>query len=68
MRRGETSEAPCGMKPVSLADLVARAQRGEEVAFAAIFEAHERHVYSLSLRITGSCEDAEDLTQEVSGS
>lgn len=65
MRRGKTSEAPCTAARVSLADLVARAQQGEEVAFAALFEAHKRLVYSLCLRITGSCEDAEDITQEV---
>ena len=65
MGRRETSEAPCTPAPIPLADLVARAQRGEEVAFAALFEAHKRRVYSLCLRITGSCEDAEDLTQEV---
>lgn len=65
MRRKEISGAPCTPAPVPIGDLVARAQRGEEVAFAAIFEAHKRRVYSLCLRITGSCEDAEDITQEI---
>ncbi|HLY59175.1 MAG TPA: RNA polymerase sigma factor [Terriglobia bacterium] len=65
MRRGKSSESACTPAPVILADLVARAQRGEEVAFAAIFESHKRRVYSLCLRITRSREDAEDITQEV---
>ena len=65
MRRRESSEAPCTPAPVSIADLVARAQRGDELAFAAIYKAHKRRVYSLCLRITRSCEDAEDLTQEI---
>lgn len=47
------------------ADLVARAQRGEEGAFATLFQAHKRRVYSLCLRITGSPTEAEDLTQEA---
>jgi RNA polymerase sigma-70 factor, ECF subfamily len=47
------------------ADLVERAQRGEEEAFRALFEAHKRRVYSLCLRMTRSTADAEDLTQEV---
>jgi RNA polymerase sigma-70 factor (ECF subfamily) len=49
----------------SSADLVARAQRGEEAAFAALFKAYNRRIYSLCLRMTGSPAEAEDLTQEV---
>jgi RNA polymerase sigma-70 factor, ECF subfamily len=45
--------------------LVARAQRGEEEAFRALFEAHKSRVYSLCLRMTGNTADAEDLTQEA---
>jgi len=65
MRHRETLEAPCTPPADPLADLIARAQRGEEYAFAAIFEAHKRSVFTLCLRITGSREDAEDITQEV---
>ncbi len=47
------------------AQLIARAQRGDEEAFAALFEAHKRRVYSLCLRMTGNVAEAEDLTQEA---
>jgi RNA polymerase sigma-70 factor (ECF subfamily) len=52
-------------KAVSDAQLIARAQRGDEVAFAALFEAHKRRVYSLCLRMTSNTAEAEDLTQEA---
>ncbi len=46
-------------------ELIARAPRGEEEAFAALFEAHKRRVYSLCLRMTGNTAEAEDLAQEA---
>src|SRR6266567_2864383 len=49
----------------SIADLVARARRGEEAAFEALFESHKRRVYSLCLRMTRNSADAEDLTQQA---
>ncbi len=49
----------------SSADLVARAQQGEEAAFTALFEAYNRRVYWVCLRMAGSPAEAEDLTQEV---
>ena len=52
-------------KAASETQLVARAQRGEEEAFAALFELHKRRVYSLCLRMTGNTAEAEDLTQEA---
>ena len=45
--------------------LIARAQRGDEDAFAQLFETHKRRVYSLCLRMTGNTAEAEDLTQEA---
>ena len=45
--------------------MIARAQRGDEEAFAALFEAHKRRVYSLCLRMTSNTAEAEDLTQEA---
>jgi RNA polymerase sigma-70 factor, ECF subfamily len=47
------------------AQLIARAQRGDEAAFSALFEAHKRRVYSLCLRMTGNTAEAEDLAQEA---
>jgi RNA polymerase sigma-70 factor (ECF subfamily) len=52
-------------KAASETQLIARAQRGEEEAFAALFEAHKRRVYSLCLRMTGNTAEAEDLAQEA---
>jgi RNA polymerase sigma-70 factor, ECF subfamily len=45
--------------------LIARAQQGDEAAFAEIFERYKRRVYSLCLRLTRVPADAEDLTQDV---
>jgi RNA polymerase sigma-70 factor, ECF subfamily len=45
--------------------LIARAQKGDDEAFAALFEAHKRRVYSLCLRMLGNPTEAEDLTQEA---
>lgn len=45
--------------------MIARAQQGDEDAFAALFEAHRRRVYSLCLRMLGNPTEAEDLTQEA---
>lgn len=65
MKRPELPEPPGAVGTTSDADLVARAQQGEEAAFAALFEAHKGRVYGLCLRITGSPAEAEDLTQEA---
>jgi RNA polymerase sigma-70 factor (ECF subfamily) len=45
--------------------LVQRAQRGDEQAFAALFQQHKRRVYSVCLQMTKDVADAEDLTQEA---
>ncbi len=52
-------------KAASETQLIERAQRGDEGAFAALFHAHKRRVYSLCLRMTGGTTEAEDLTQEA---
>jgi RNA polymerase sigma-70 factor (ECF subfamily) len=51
--------------PVTEAQLIPRAQHGEEMAFAALFELHKQRVYSLCLCLAGDAEKAEDLTQET---
>jgi len=45
--------------------LISRAIKGEEQAFAELFETHKNHVYSLCLRMTGNVAEAEDLTQDA---
>ena len=45
--------------------LISRALRGDEGAFAELFSAHKNHVYSLCLRMTGNVAEAEDLTQDA---
>ena len=47
------------------AELIARAQRGEESAFEAIYHAHKRRVYHLCFRMIGNAAEAEELTQEA---
>jgi RNA polymerase sigma-70 factor, ECF subfamily len=45
--------------------VIARAQQGDEEAFAALYSAYKRRVYSLCLRMTHDEVEAEDLTQEA---
>jgi RNA polymerase sigma-70 factor (ECF subfamily) len=51
--------------PSGDAELIARAQQGDESAFEAIYNAHQNRVYRLCLRMTGNIAEAEDLTQEA---
>jgi RNA polymerase sigma-70 factor (ECF subfamily) len=43
----------------------ARARSGERTALTALVQAHQRSVYSLALRMLGTRDLAEDLTQDV---
>ncbi len=45
--------------------LVQRAQRGDEQAFATLFQLHKKRVYSVCLLMTKDAAEAEDLTQEA---
>jgi RNA polymerase sigma-70 factor (ECF subfamily) len=45
--------------------LIERARRGEERAFASLYELHKRRVYAVCMQMTKNVEDAEDLTQEA---
>jgi RNA polymerase sigma-70 factor, ECF subfamily len=65
MRERDSSETATTRHAASDADLVARAQQGEETAFTSLFETHKRGVYALCLRMTRSPADAEDLTHEA---
>jgi RNA polymerase sigma-70 factor, ECF subfamily len=44
---------------------LAKARAGDTAAFALLIQAHQRSVYSLALRMLGTPELAEDLTQDV---
>ena len=45
--------------------IVQRAQRGDEQALAALYQLHNKLVYSVCLRMTKDVAEAEDLTQEA---
>jgi RNA polymerase sigma-70 factor (ECF subfamily) len=45
--------------------LVQRAQRGDELAFATLYQLHNKRVYSVCLRMTKDVAEAEDLAQEA---
>ncbi len=47
------------------AQLVRRARRGQEAAFAEIYRRHARAIHTLALRLTGNPATAEDITQEA---
>lgn len=64
----QTNLIPAGkeISPVeSERSLVRRAQDGDEEAFAALFQAHKKRVYSVCLLMTKDVAEAEDLTQEA---
>lgn len=46
-------------------DELAKARSGERAALGVLVQAHQRSVYSLALRMLGTRDLAEDLTQEV---
>jgi len=58
--------APYGtQESTAEAQLMGRAQQGDEEAFKSLFELYNRRVYSLCLRMTRSTMEAEDLAQEA---
>ncbi|MBS1850893.1 MAG: RNA polymerase sigma factor [Acidobacteria bacterium] len=46
-------------------ELLQRAQRGDEEAFARLYEAHRGKIFSICLRITQEAAEAEDCMQEA---
>ncbi|MGA9882322.1 MAG: sigma-70 family RNA polymerase sigma factor [Candidatus Acidiferrales bacterium] len=46
-------------------ELIRLAQQGDAAAFEALYQMHNRRVYSLCLRMVGNTAEAEDLTQEA---
>jgi len=47
------------------AELIERAQQGDDESFKLLYDLHKRRIYSLCLRMVGNKETAEDLTQEA---
>ncbi len=45
--------------------LIQRAQKGDQDAFAALVEEHQRYIYNLALRVVKDENEALDLTQET---
>jgi len=45
--------------------LVAAVRQGDLAAFETLVSCHERRIYGLARRITGSVEDAQDVTQQT---
>jgi RNA polymerase sigma-70 factor (ECF subfamily) len=45
--------------------LISRAHQGDQEAFAALFDLHKRHMYSLCLRMTGDIRKAEDVVRQA---
>src|SRR5437763_3078567 len=61
---------PTGNQPVSSqasvdAELVLRSLRGDEAAFAALFDRHASRVYALAYQLLGDRTEAEDITQDA---
>lgn len=61
-RPGWRSSAPSG---TGLADLVVRSSRGDERAFADLYQATAARVYGLVVRVLRSPAQSEEVTQEV---
>jgi RNA polymerase sigma-70 factor (ECF subfamily) len=64
----ETNAIPASpeiKRPESERSLVQLAQRGDEQAFATLFQNHKKRVYSVCLLMTKDVAEAEDLTQEA---
>ena len=51
--------------PDTEASLIQRAQKGDQNAFAALVDEHQRYVYNLALRVLKDENEALDLTQET---
>jgi RNA polymerase sigma-70 factor, ECF subfamily len=60
---GAASATPDGEPPDR--ELVERAQKGDGAAFALLVGRHQRQLYRLALRMTGSDADAQEVLQEA---
>ncbi len=62
---GAPQGVPSGGDPPKLSDLLHRSGRGDEVAFAAFFDAMSARAYGLALRVVRNPAHAEEVTQEA---
>jgi RNA polymerase sigma-70 factor, ECF subfamily len=62
---GEAAASRPGATGADLADLLRRSARGDEAAFAALYDATARRIYGLVLRIVRDPAMSEEVTQEV---
>jgi RNA polymerase sigma-70 factor (ECF subfamily) len=59
------SEVHKTLAPLSLDEVLLRAQGGDHQAFSQLYMLNKRRVYSLCMRMVGNVAEAEDLTQEA---
>ncbi|MRR36929.1 RNA polymerase sigma factor, partial [bacterium] len=52
------------MKQIDEGEIIGRVLGGDQEAFAVLVDAYKGPVFSLAFRMTGSAQDADDLTQE----
>lgn len=52
------------MRQIDEGEIIGRVLGGDREAFAALVDAYRGPIYSLAFRMTGSVQDADDLTQE----
>lgn len=53
------------MEQAKVAEIVARIIKGDSQAYALLIDAYKGQLFNLALRMTGSRQDADDLTQEI---
>lgn len=53
------------MQPTGEAELVQRARAGDVHAFETLYRAYNERIYNFAKRVTGSADDARDVTQET---
>jgi RNA polymerase sigma-70 factor (ECF subfamily) len=59
------SSASIARHKLNEAEVIRRAQGGDQLMFDHLYRSHSRRVYALCLRMVGNTTDAEDLAQEV---
>ncbi|MSP62065.1 MAG: sigma-70 family RNA polymerase sigma factor [Myxococcales bacterium] len=60
-----TAPSSGAAQPVTPAELVARAQRGDQAAFSELHRRYRPRIYALAMHLTGDAHDADDVAQEA---